>query len=428
MPVMEKYRYSVIAEISDELYGLESDDVQEIFEVTDYMDLLYRLQDHCSGTFNLENYFYHKVIERLDAIADKLPSDKCAFINDQKDILLKGDYDLVKIPFSYPAGTLELLLGKIISPENSNKRRYASVVGVRNTRYDSHLRIFDERVDEIRTHESMFQTRDRGEKVLKKSDFSCIDVIRLSGEMGKCNKPVSVFYSGSRGDALSSLERVTAFTNIYFKRYRLITSLIAERYIEGYSSNETLREDLINLILLYWLRGHDTGHFTGDDNFPEFSSAERFLYYILHELKSDIFSLFAMERTIDLLPAEEASARQTLYFSVFAEALRYVRRGGFGIYPDSASALIVLTLLIERGAVSCDRDKKFFSIDIEEFRKSVESLCSYLFGLFREGDKKDAIDFVKFYLDHSRFESYYFYTDTSIPYYIDFDFRIKSVK
>jgi len=220
-------------------------------------------------------------------------------------------------------------------------------------------------------------------------ELRCLDVFSLSGGLNTEHKPICVFFSGGARENVSSLSNMTVFINLYQSRFKAITEKIAERYIigaEGLLSELTV-EDTLRL-LLTWLRGHDVGHFLGADNLGLVMTEFDMDYMILHELKSDLVSLYNM-RHIDSALLKGCTLEQA-YLVALSEMLRYIRRGGVYKHPDSGSAYLTYMALKDKGALMYDETTGKLSYDTGRLEEAVKECTATLLELFSNGVASDA--------------------------------------
>jgi len=181
--------------------------------------------------------------------------------------------------------------------------------------------------------------------------------------------------------------------------------------------------------LILWLRGHDLGHFFGEDKLRGKLSEMDKNYLILHELKSDLISLYNMRfLREDLL---KGGLIDKAYITSIAEMLRYIRRGNFFNYPDSASAYLTYRYLRESGSLVLDSKIKRMKIDFMKLERDIEDFTMVLLKLFRDGDVTKSVEFVNRWGDMRELAikklpvELEFLEDRDIPYYLDFNFVLK---
>jgi len=181
--------------------------------------------------------------------------------------------------------------------------------------------------------------------------------------------------------------------------------------------------------LILWLRGHDLGHFFGEDKLRGKLSEMDKNYLILHELKSDLISLYNMRfLREDLL---KGGLMDKAYVISISEMLRYIRRGNFYLYPDSASAYLTYRYLRESGSLVLDSKIKGIKIDFMKLERDIEDFTMMLLKLFRDGDVTKSVEFVNRWGDIRELAikklpvELEFLEDRDIPYYLDFNFVLK---
>jgi hypothetical protein len=254
----------------------------------------------------------------------------------------------------------------------------------------------------------------------------CIDVFSLAGELNIRHKPICVFFSGGGSENLSTLSMMTVFINVYVRRFEFISKEIARNYIEGYSTMENLDYETIARLLLLWLRGHDIGHFYGVDllekRMPELDKT----YLILHELKSDAVALYNLRHLADDLLKDDLLAKA--YMVAMSEMFRYIRRGKFYKYADTASAFLEYMYFKESGSIEFDKEAKKFKINFNKLENDIENLNTNLIRIFAEGDIREATELVNRWGNIKELGQYGLsdelgvLEDADIPHYIDLNF------
>jgi len=257
----------------------------------------------------------------------------------------------------------------------------------------------------------------------------CIDAFALSGELNIRHKPICVFFSGNEYDSASALSRLTVFINLYIIRFQIISKQIAKEVISDYSIVETLDYKSIGKLLLIWLRGHDVGHFYGSDLLGEKMSEFDRTYLILHELKSDLISLHNLRYLRDdLLNGNQLNMA---YIISIAEMFRYIRRGRFFHYPDSASAFLTYSLFRESGSIKFNSKTKRFNVDFKKLEDDVDDAIYNLLKIFADGNVKEAKKLVNRWGDIRELaekplpDELGLLEENDIPHYIDFNFITK---
>lgn len=419
---MHKYKYTVIAstEIPDSFKGSEI--WEGLINILNLTRVLYDIQNVNKGDgVNVENYFYGKIVSTIESMLPYLDEDVRDEVYSRLQTVSDGSFDVIRIPFNSDSGRTDLLFGKIISPENNNEKMYGSAAGFPNIECDNAVKEYDSKVEDYLSRSNLAGFEGSLKLTEMLSDFSCMDVAMLSGELDRNNKPISVFYSRDQGENISALSRVTLFTNLYFHRFELLSKRLGRKYISGFDSVDNFSEDIINRVLLFWLRGHDNGHSIGEDNLGQFMKKDkRFKYYALHELKSDIISLYLLSE-VDSLWGEIKIPPGIIYKVFVSEALRYIRRGNPDRIPDTASAHMVINYFLDYGAVSYSSDKVLFNIDDEQLKNAISELCGLMLKIFIKGDHTSAIEFYDKYIEFNSDDVTKFKTDTEIPFFIDMD-------
>jgi hypothetical protein len=205
---------------------------------------------------------------------------------------------------------------------------------------------------------------------------------------------------------------------------------IAKQLLDGYSLIEGLEYKKIGELLLIWLRGHDIGHFCGEDNLGKVMTQHEREYLILHELKSDLISLNIMRYLTDSLLEGESLLKA--YLVCIAEMLRYIRRGRFHNYPDSASAFLTYSYFKEHGSIVFNAKSNKFEIDTKKLETDIEEMTFTLLELFAAGDASRAGQFINRWGDLSALGQRKLPDELAsleaddIPYYIDINSDAKS--
>ncbi|GBD39878.1 hypothetical protein HRbin37_02164 [bacterium HR37] len=401
--------------------------LKPLLEAMVYVNSLYHACSVSSCPAALENIIFQRILERLRASGMLLPDkDRVCFENRLKT-LSQGIYDVLSIPLMQNGEELlEFILGKVFSPEKGNRSYYFGALGVVNSSFNTVLGLYDKKIPIFLDNLPVSDDIIRGSSVADKVPvIKCLDVISLAGEFSGRNKPICVFFSEGNPGSLYALSRVTVFVNLFVKRFQVISRRIAEKYLLEYEIIKDLEESLVARALLLWLRGHDIGHFFGTDTFCDKGVCESDrIYLILHELKSDMVALYNMRYLSDDLLKDELL--YGAYVVSVSEMFRYIRRGGFYNYADSASAFLAYNYFKENGSIVYDPRKNKFRINFNRFEKDIATLLSYVLGVFAEGDLKEATGFVNRWGDIRlpRFseELSVVFEDREIPHYIDFNF------
>ncbi|MGH7884356.1 MAG: hypothetical protein ACRENO_01525 [Thermodesulfobacteriota bacterium] len=367
-----------------------------------------------------ENYFLNKIVDILKDGTQNLDEKSKSDLDLQIQNLSKGIYDLTSILYrNLEDKTYELIFGKVFSPENNNKKMYGGVLGLLDPKLGKLVEKFDVLSEKI--YESF---KFKGNKSFSeiKSEFRCMDVFSFAGELNRIDKPISVFYSGGNSENISSLSKVAVFSNVYFYRFKFISSELGKRFIVNFEMPE---DETLKNILVCWLRGHDLGHGFGIDNLEKKMKSNKKEYYALHELKSDIASLYLLKRISKEL--FDVDIIKQIYFVFISEMFRYIRRENFYKLPDSASALLAYKYLIDSGAITFDKAVLKFNIDFRKFECFIETFYIQLIELFAEGDSEKAVDLINKFGEIKKLgqeklpNELAFLEDNSIPHYLEFN-------
>jgi len=339
-----------------------------------------------------------------------------------------GIYDLDSINYKSPDSVL--ILGKIYSAQKSYQKRYVATFGLVNSEANAILKEYDKIAKDV--YKKFPYVPDNKKEIFEenRSDINCIDVLRFAGDFNLVYKPISLFYTGTKSRELHIPSKVALFTNIYFKRYELVSEELGRRFIYDFYENDKLSREDINKILVYWLRGHDLGHFFGrdvlgtnlKDKMSKSKEDNRRVYYLLNELKSDIISLYIFKNRLkDLLGDFDL---RNVYLVFISELLRYMRRGHLLHYADGGSAYLAYKYFIKSGALKINYNN-MHELNHEQLSIDIDNLCEELIDLFEEGSGVRAVAFVKNLIKFENIltknlsEDLEFLVDSSIPYNID---------
>ena len=402
--------------------------IESVTKVLDNIDKLTQRGGQDPLILDVENEYYDRIIANLREGITDLSEDEKSRIKTKLDEMSGGIYDIDSINYTSPDSVL--ILGKIYSSQKSYQKRYVATFGLINDGANLLLGEYD-RIAEDVYREFPYIPENRKESFDEnKSDINCIDVFRFAGDFNLVYKPISLFYTGTKSREESIPSKVALFTNIYFKRYEVVSEELGRRFIyDFYEENKHSRQDL-NKILLYWLRGHDLGHFFGRDvlgkNLKDRLSTtkedNRRVYYLLNELKADIISLYILKNRLkDLLGDIDVN---TVYQVYVSELLRYMRRGHLLHYADGGSAYLAYKYFLSSGALKLSYEN-MLEINTDQMSKDIDNLCEELIELFEEGSSVTAVNFVKDYLKFQDIitkdlpEEIEFLHDSSIPYNIN---------
>ena len=420
---MDDIKKSVVLDICFDIDQPFCKTVQCLIQSLQVLDAIHSLQIADKLDLRIENVLYQRVIDVLKKGGKELPED--AKIEYMMDVnrLEEGIYDLIPITLKRSGKDyVELILGKIFSFEKNDKKLYCGAAGIINNAFDNLIKGYDRKLNVF--SEKLNLSINNRVPLMK-----CMDVFALSGELDVRHKPICVFYSGNGYENTSALSNLSVFINIYVSRFKLISKEIAKRYLLDYSLIENVDDYTIGMLLILWLRGHDLGHFFGEDKLRGRLSEMDKNYLILHELKSDLISLYNMRFLRgDLL---KGGLIDKAYTTSIAEMLRYIRRGHFFNYPDSGSAYLTYRYLRESGSLVLDSKTKGMKIDFMKLERDIEDFTMMLLKLFRDGDVTKSVEFVNRWGDIRDLAikklpvELEFLEDRDIPYYLDFNFVLK---
>ena len=347
---------------------------------------LYELQLKKDLPVDVENGIWRGISKQLRTA--EIPKQQKPKFEDQIKTLEKGIFDFYPISVNSAQGEMDLIIGKVFTSEGDSVSYYSGVAGVTNNNYANVIDQFDSRLDTLSKELSVSSLNETSSIKSKAPEIKCIDVFSLAGALDVSHKPICIFFSGESPENISSLSNMTVFLNLYTARFRALTIEAAKRYLLGAEILEKLSDAEISKLLLIWLRGHDVGHFIGEDKLGDEMSEFDTDYMILHELKSDMIALYSFSLFADDLL--DNGLVEKIYYLSAAEMLRYIRRGDVLSHPDSASAYLAWRYFERSGAVKYNpRDGKF-KIDLVLLRDSVSEFTKELLNIFKEGNVESA--------------------------------------
>ncbi len=427
---MDKHKKSAVVDIDFEIDKRLKETVHCFLEALEYVEALYHLQNSSDFSQTLENSFFQKIINSLKRGSQYLSGEEKSDLEERLNLMSKGVYDLFPITLKRCGEDyMDLIVGKIFSLDVENSRRYSGAVGLVNKSFDNLIQVYDSKLD-LFAEKLPFSAKNKNSSIGERAPvMRCIDVVSLAGELNIRHKPICVFFSGGVFESLSSLSKLTVFINFYVLRFLLISKEFARFYMVDYPVIENIDYSDIAKMLLIWLRGHDLGHFYGDDSLGENMSELDKDYLILHELKSDMVSLYNLRH----LQGDLLSSCQliTAYVVFSAEMFRYIRRGRFYNYPDTASAFLSYCYLKENGAITFDSTKKKFKVDFDTLENCIENLTGELFQIFAEGNVSRARELVNRWGKMKELgqinlpDELGVLEDAELPHFIDFNFITK---
>lgn len=399
-----------------------------VTQVLDYIDQLTQRGGQDPLIINVENDYYEKILNSLRSGITGLDDEEKKRINGKLDDMTHGIYDLDSINYKSPDSAL--ILGKIFSSQKSYQKRYVATFGLINKEANAFLKEYD-RIAEQEYIDFPYVPKNKKENFEdNRSDINCVDVLRFAGDFNLVYKPISLFYTGTKSRELNIPPKVAFFTNIYFKRYEIVSGELGKRFIYDYDEVDKLSPENINKILAFWLRGHDLGHFFGRDvlgtNLKDKLSTSkednRRVYYILQELKADIISLYILKNRLKDLPGD--FDLRNVYMVYISEMFRYMRRGHLLHYADGGSAYLAYKYFLKSGALKISYDN-MHEVNTEQFSADIDILCEELITLFEEGSSVRAVEFFKNLIKFQDIitkelsEDLEFLEDSSIPYNIN---------
>ena len=410
-----------------DLNGYNPKLINSVSEVLDYIDRLAEKGGQDPLILTVENEYYEKIILSLREGISELGDEEKKRLGSKLNEITGGFYDIDTINFSSPDSSL--IIGKIFSAQKSYQKRYGGAYGLFNREANEILGKYDAVAEEVYTI-LPYIPDDKKENFNKnKSEINCIDAIRFAGDFNLEYKPISLFYTGIKSHEVPVQSKVILFTNIYFKRHEFISEELGRKFIHDYYERENVDRSDINKTLVYWLRGHDLGHFIGSDNLGKNIKDilgknvrdNRRLYYILQELKSDVISLYIFKNRLNELI--ENFDIKIVYQVFLSELFRYMRRGSLLHYADGGSAYLAYKYFIKSEAITVDR-KFMHYIDYEKLSHDIDLLCEELLNIFDDGNQLIATEFVDKLVEFESLtskelpEELEFLNDYSIPFNI----------
>ncbi|NIP37869.1 MAG: hypothetical protein GWM89_02170 [Candidatus Dadabacteria bacterium] len=373
-----------------------------MYEVLDVIDSLYDLQKSGAVLYQMENQKYNEIIALLYSLCELLPEKNSVFLKSQIKGIENGIYDLaaLEIPVS-DKNIVYLIFGKIVSSKDS-KRYYSAALGIEEGKFYDLLAGYKKVISQNADNLKLINSSQLNYIAHQSNPFKCINAIKFSGFINKGHIPFSLFYSGGGRQQLSSLSNAVLFVNIYFERFNLISWELGKEYIDSRNMTKNIRPDVLRQILILWMWGHDAGHFIKEDNLKhKVSEHYGYLYEVLHELRSDIFSLYLLKE----LSGQFLDIKKQQVHEIFAvEMLRYIRMADFKSKPDSVSAYLVFMFMLHKRAISLDLNKNKVVLKFEEFGKIIDELLSICLGLFKKSSFEDAEKFLNMFSTDSGFE------------------------
>ncbi len=421
-------KQTVEVEFEYELKVFNKKVLESVTQVLDNIDKLTQRGGQDPLILDVENEYYDRIIANLREGITELSDEEKKRIKGKLDEMSGGIYDIDSINYTSPDSVL--ILGKIYSSQKSYQKRYVATFGLVNSEANEMLREYDKIANDVYA-EFPYIPENRKEIFNEsKSEINCVDVLRFAGDFNLVYKPISLFYSGTKSRDESIPSKVALFTNIYFKRHEVVTEELGRRFIYDFYDKDKLSQEDKNKILLYWLRGHDLGHFFGRDvlgkNLKDVMSTtkeeNRRVYYLLNELKADIVSLYILKNRLKELLGDIDI--KNVYMVYISELLRYMRRGHLLHYADGGSAYLAYKYFLKSGALKLSYDN-MLELNHEQLSIDIDKLCEELIELFEEGSSVSAVSFVKELIKFQDIitkdlpEEIEFLHDTSIPYNIN---------
>jgi hypothetical protein len=363
-------------------------------EALGILDSLYARQLSNDLTLSLEKDLWNEVAETLKEGGACLSGGARMSYEQGAASLARGIFDLFPLDAGSSNGkdAIEIILGRVFSPEGDGESYYAGAAGRENREYDGLISEYDGNMGLFT--DALMVSRGYKGKVFQGDlpHIKCLDVFSLSGGLNARHKPICVFFSGGTKENVSSLSRMTVFINLYAARFKALTEKISLKYLAGAEALEDMTPGETARLLLIWLRGHDAGHFIGADRLGRVMSEFDSNYMVLHELKSDMIALYNMKHLSGSLLG--GGLLHKAYLLTIAEMLRYMRREGFVKHPDTGSAYLAYRHFRDMGAIRHDPWGGKFIVDMDRLEKVVDEFAWDLVRLFADGNEARARGFV----------------------------------
>ena len=428
---MNSIKKTAVFDISLEIDEVSKAPIRHFLQVLCLTEAMHYLQLAGGLSARLENEIFQQMMDLLRRGGENLREIDRADYLGRVEYISRGIYDLCSLTLDRGREEyINLILGKIFSYEKDDLRLYSGAVGVANNVYNDLIKKYDDKF-RLCLKEPHFKNLNNGlPDEFEFPDMKCIDVFGLAGGLNQSHKPICVFFSGGDSANTSALTKLIVFINLYILRFQCITMAIAKKLLGGYSLIEGLKYKQVGELLLIWLRGHDLGHFCGEDNLGKVMTQHDREYLILHELKSDLISLNVMRYLTDSLL--EGDSLSKAYLVSLAEMLRYMRRGRFYTYPDSASAFLAYSYFKEHDSIVFNAEANKFEIDRKKLETDIEEMMFTLLELFAEGNAPRAREFIHQWGEPSELgrrklpDELATLEADDIPHYIDINFAAKS--
>lgn len=351
---------------------------------------LYELQRKKDLSLDVENGIWREISKQLRTA--EISEDQKHIYEEQLQTLEKGIYDLYPITVKFMESEMDLIIGKVFGSEGDRVSYYSGVAGVVNNQYEHVIDEFDSRLDDL--YKELMTLSLSGTTSIrdKAPELKCIDVFSLAGGLDVSHKPICIFFSGDNPQNISSLSNMTVFLNLYTSRFRALTIEVSKRYLQEAKFLEDMDNSEISKLLLIWLRGHDVGHFIGEDKLGEEMSEFDPDYMILHELKSDMIALYSFRMFASELLG--GGLLEKIYYLSIAEMLRYIRRGNILNHPDSASAYLAWRYFEHHGAIKLDARYNKYVVDLRLLEVAISDFTNELLNIFKEGNVESARNLV----------------------------------
>ena len=390
---MKYHTLNAVLDSSEYTHTIDVNLKKHLFKILHVVDSLYSLQKSDANLHGLENYLYKEIISLLKNCTEFLPAESSAKLKAQIKSIEKGIYDIEPIELvTSDKNSVYLMLGKIISSEDS-KKYYSAVVGIEDERF---YRLIEDYKKEIQVNCGKLPLINKSEIdniASLNNSFKCINAIKLSGYINKKHIPFSLFFSGAGRQDLSSLSNTVLFTNIYIQRFTIISESVGRQLIHPESVIEQSDSDFVGQILVLWLWGHDVGHFLTQDNLKfNISDKNKYMYEVVHELRSDIFSLYLLKQ----LCGGFLNIKRDLVYQVFVmEMFRYIRRGDFNNQPDSVSAYLIYRYMQYKNVLTVELVSNSIVLNYAKFGKVIDELLIVALDLFKSGLFKNVESFLE---------------------------------
>lgn len=372
-------------------------------EISDTINALYCL-DKLSldqTIYSCEHLLKKRCSELIIKISDRLrdKSTSTALNYKAKSITATNSKTWLKLAYRFSESELILLCGKISTwVAKSNERKYSFVLAVPNNDLSSYI---DKNFSCLGRFEYEFQkvTGINDLNISNPCDFQVANLAFCSGEANTFPKHFSYFLPEDEGVKHYKNKKTIVFSNIYLNRFLETTKLIGQLCIKDFTTSQN--NQFIIEVLLFWMRGHDIGHFckTEETDYKKMRAIGYFNSMSAQELIADCFGYyFSMHSRFN--PTYENS-KPLVINMLLAELLRYASRE-INQNPDANSSTVILSYLIENQYLKYNKETIQLSYNINKLENGIESLLKAFPKLYFFTDENKLSSFLNHYLKVSK--------------------------